>query len=69
MLFRSLREKGLSAFLCIPLTTLPKPGQILLAEGSLPYGMEYPLSKLAVLTEGQLIAKGEPRRKAIKDRK
>ena len=28
--------------------------------------MEYPLSKLAVLTEGQLIAKGEPRRKAKK---
>ena len=66
LLQQMLREKGLSAFLCIPLTTLPKPGQILLAEGSLPYGMEYPLSKLAVLTEGQLIAKGEPRRRAKK---
>ena len=61
-----LREKGLSSFLCIPLTTLPKPGQILLAEGTLPFGMEYPLSKIAVLTEGQLIAKSEPRRKAAK---
>ena len=63
LLQQLLRDKGLSAFLCIPLTTLPKPGQILLCEGSLPFGMEYPLSKLAVLTEGQLIARGEPRRK------
>ena len=66
LLQQMLREKGLSCFLCIPLTTLPNPGQILLAEGSLPFGMEYPLSKLAVLTEGQLITKGEPRRKAKK---
>ena len=66
LLQQMLREKGLSCFLCIPLNTLPKPGQILLAEGSLPYGMEYPLSKLAVLTEGQMIAKGEPRKRAKK---
>ncbi len=64
LLQQMLREKGLSAFLCIPLTTMPKPGQILLAEGTLPFGMEYPLSKLAVLTEGQLLSRGEPRRKA-----
>ena len=61
-----LREKNLSAFLCIPLDTLPKSGQILLTEGTLPYGMEYPDQKLTVLTEGQLIAKSEPRRKAKK---
>ena len=66
LLQEMLRGKGLSAFLCIPLTTLPKPGQILLAEGTLPFGMEYPLSKIAVLTEGQLISKTEPRRKAAK---
>ena len=66
LLQQLLREKGISAFLCIPLTTLPKPGQVLLAEGTLPYGMEYPLSKLAILTEGQLIAKTEPKRKAAK---
>ena len=59
-----LRKKGLSAFLAIPLSTLPKPEQILLTDGTLPYGMEYPLSKLAVLTEGQLIAKTAPRQKA-----
>ena len=64
LLQQMLREKGLSAFLCIPLTSMPKPGQILLAEGTLPFGMEYPLSRLAVLTEGQLLSRSEPRKKA-----
>ena len=66
LLQQMLGEKNISALLCIPLTTMPKPGQILLAEGTLPFGMEYPLSKIAVLTEGQLISKSEPRRKAAK---
>ena len=66
LLQEMLREKNLSAFLCIPLVKMPGEGQILLAEGSLPYGMEYPASKLAVLTEGQLMAKAEPKRKAKK---
>ncbi len=66
LLQEMLRDKGLSSFLCIPLTTMPKPGQILLAEGTLPYGMEYPNAKLAVLTEGQLLAKVEPKKKAAK---
>ena len=66
LLQQMLREKGLSAFLCIPLTTLPKPGQILLSDGTLPFGMEYPLSRLAILTEGQLLSRGEPKRKAPK---
>ena len=56
ILAQQLREKGLSAFLSFPLTSLPKAGQILLAEGSLPFGMEYPEIKLAILTEGQLLA-------------
>ena len=66
LLQQMLREKGLSSFIAIPLTVLPQPGQILLCEGTLPFGMEYPLAKIAVLTEGQLIAKAEPRRKAAK---
>ena len=57
LLQEMLGPKNISAFLCIPLTALPKEGQILLAEGSLPFGMEYPTAKLAVLTEGQLMAK------------
>ncbi len=66
LLQEMLREKNLSAFLCIPLVKMPGEGQILLAEGSLPYGMEYPAARLAVLTEGQLMAKAEPKRKAAK---
>ena len=66
LLQEMLRDRNLSAFLCIPLTTMPQPGQILLAEGTLPYGMEYPGSKLAVLTEGQLISHREVKRKAAK---
>ena len=61
-----LRERNLSSFLCIPLTSLPKPGQILLSDETLPFGMEYPNAKLAVLTEGQLISKGEVKKKPAK---
>ena len=66
LLQEMLRNKGLCAFLCIPLATMPQPGQILLSDGSLPFGMEYPDSKLVVLTEGQLIPRGEPKKKAKK---
>ncbi|MBQ7800794.1 MAG: transcription-repair coupling factor [Oscillospiraceae bacterium] len=64
LLQEMLSAKGLSSFICISLNTMPKAGQILLAEGSIPYGMEYPNSRLAILTEGQLIAKAQPKRKA-----
>ncbi len=63
LLQEMLSSRGLSAFLCIPLTTMPAPGQILLTDGTLPFGMEYPDKKLAVLTEGQLVAKHEVKRK------
>ena len=66
LLQEMLREKNLSAFLCIPLDTMPGPGQILLAEGTLPFGMEYPTAKLAVLTEGQLLARTAPKKKVKK---
>ena len=66
LLQEMLREKNLSSFLCIPLDTMPKAGQILLTEGTLPYGMEYPNTKLAVLTEGQLITRRELKRKPKK---
>ncbi len=61
ILAQQLREKGLSAFLAFPLEKLPRAGQILLTDGALPFGMEYPDLKLAVLTEGQLIAPPQPR--------
>ena len=63
LLQEMLRAKNLSCFICIPLTSMPSPGQILLTEGTLPFGMEYPLSKLAILTEGQLMARTEPKKK------
>ena len=66
LLQEMLRDRNLSAFLCIPLTSMPHPGQILLAEGTLPYGMEYPTARLAVLTEGQLLSHREVKRKAKK---
>ncbi len=72
LLQQMLHERNLSAMLCIPLTVMPQPGQILLAEGTLPYGMEYPAAKLAVLTEGQLLARSEakakPRKKTATNR-
>ena len=66
LLQEMLREKNLCAFLCIPLINMPLPGQILLSDGTLPYGMEYPNAKLVVLTEGQLIAKSAPKQKKKK---
>ena len=61
-----LQSRNISAVVSIPLTAMPKPGQILLTDGTLPYGMEYPDSRLAVLTEGQLVAKSEPKRRTKK---
>ena len=61
ILAQMLREKGLSAFLAFPLEKLPRAGQILLTDGALPFGMEYPDLHLAVLTEGQLIAPQQPK--------
>ncbi len=66
LLQQMLREKNLSSFVCIPLDTLPKSGQILLTDGTLPFGMEYPQSHLAVLTEGQLLAQREQKRRTKK---
>ena len=61
-----LQGRNISAIISIPLAAMPKPGQILLTDGTLPYGMEYPDARLAVLTEGQLMAKGEPKKRAKK---
>ena len=65
ILAQLLREQGLPAFLAFPLTALPRAGQILLADGALPFGMEYPSLRFAILTEGQLLAQNaqKPRKK------
>ncbi len=62
-----LKEKGLTATLAFPAQSLPKAGEILLTDGSLPAGLEYPALRLAVLTEGQLTI--QPSRKARPARK
>jgi len=61
-----LSSKSIKAHISIPLTQMPAAGQILLCEGTLPFGMEYPNSQLAVLTEGQLISRSEPKKKTKK---
>ncbi len=66
LLQEMLSDRNLSSFQCIPLTAMPKAGQILLAEGTLPFGMEYPTAKLVVLTEGQLLARNTPKKKTAK---
>ena len=66
ILQQMLQDRGLRASICIPLVTLPQAGQILLSDGTLPFGMEYPIAKLAVLSEGQLTAKAAPKKKAKK---
>ena len=57
-----LAKSGLNALLAFPLTKLPQPGQILIAGGSLPAGLEYPTLKFAILTEGQITVRQERKR-------
>ncbi len=66
LLQEMLNSRNISSFLAIPLTTMPQPGQILLTDGTLPYGMEYPNAKVAILTEGQLTGKNQVRQRARK---
>ena len=66
MLQELLFSKNIKASISIPLETMPQPGQIFLTEGTLPFGMEYPNLKLAVLSEGQLIAKSHTPKKQKK---
>lgn len=69
LLLEAMESRGVKGSLAFPLNALPQPGQILLAEGSLAAGMEYPSLKLAILTEGQITAQPtkKPRRRRKKD--
>lgn len=62
ILAEMLRNNNVSAFLAFPAVNLPKAGQVLLTDGSLSFGMEYPEQHLAIVTEGQLISRPEKRR-------
>ena len=54
-----LENEGVDALLCFPADRLPQPGQILITDGALPAGLEYPDLRIAVLTEGQILARSE----------
>ena len=57
-----LGERGISSSLDYALQELPDNGNCIITEGDLSAGMEYPGIKLAVITEGQIIAQPMPRR-------
>ena len=61
-LHRLLSEQGIPAALDFSLTAMPKAGEVRIAVGALSAGCEWPVLKLAVLTEGQLTA--APRKRA-----
>ena len=68
-----LRDRGIDAKMAFPAEKLPEPGEILLTDGSLPAGLEYPTMSLAILTEGQLTATvarkaGRPKKKKATNR-
>ena len=62
-----LRERGIPAALDIRGTAMPGPGEIRIAVGALSAGCEWPALKLAVLTEGQLMAPSRKRARVKKD--
>ncbi len=53
---RMLEERGIPSALDPKNTAMPRPGQIRIGVGALSAGCEWPVLKLAVLTEGQLTA-------------
>nr|WP_325213815.1 transcription-repair coupling factor [uncultured Oscillibacter sp.] len=62
-----LSERGIPAALDIKGTAMPGPGEVRISIGALSAGCEWPALKLAVLTEGQLIAPSRKRAKLKKD--
>ena len=67
ILQEALAARGIAdSFISIPAASLPEPGKILLTEGALPGGMEYPAAQIAILTEGQLTAPARRRPKVKK---
>ena len=57
-----LSDQGIPAALDLQLTAMPKAGEVRIALGALSAGCEWPVLKLAVLTEGQLSS--APRKRA-----
>ena len=56
------REHGIDALVYRELKKLPEPGRCCIAIGSVSAGMEYPALRLAILTDAQLIRRGEKKK-------
>ncbi len=63
-----LREQKLSAAVDFALHDLPAPGKAVIAVGGLSAGVEYPVEKLAILTEGDAVGGRKKRLKAPTNR-
>ena len=66
-LLRLLEERGIPAALDLKGSATPAPGELRITVGALSAGCEWPALKLAVLTEGQLTAAAQKKRKPKKD--
>ncbi len=66
-LHRLLRERGIPAALDLKGTAMPGLGELRITVGALSAGCEWPALRLAVLTEGQLIAPSRKRARVKKE--
>ncbi len=64
---RLLEERDIPAVLDLKNAAMPRPGEVRISQGALSAGCEWPVLKLAVLTEGQLTAAPQKRAKWKKE--
>ncbi|WP_295582732.1 transcription-repair coupling factor [uncultured Oscillibacter sp.] len=64
---RLLEERDIPAVLDLKNAAMPRPGEVRISQGALSAGCEWPVLKLAVLTEGQLTAAPQKRTKWKKE--
>ena len=66
-LHRLLEEKGIPAALDLAGKAMPAAGEVRISVGALSAGSEYPFLRLAILTEGQLLAAPKRKQKLKKE--
>ena len=67
-LYRMMEDRGIPATMDLNNTAMPKAGEVRITLGALSAGCEWPTLKLAVLTEGQLMATQQKKAKLKKDK-